>query len=283
MTVSIVVPAYNEKECIGGFLGKLKPVAKKIKAEIIVVDDGSSDGTAGIVKKKGVKLIQHPYNKGYGAALKTGIKAASGDTIAITDGDGTYPSSDIAKLVGEIGKYDMVIGDRSGSRHIPLLRRPAKWMLRHLAQYVVKKKIPDLNSGLRAFKKQVALGYFHLLPDKFSFTTTITLASLNDGLSVKFVPISYHKRGGKSKIRPFHFPEFMLLILRVMTYFRPLRIFAPAAVLLFLASAAVFFYSKLVLGTLMDVSVIMLFIASVLTFMLGLLADLIVVQGRQRG
>ena len=239
--VSVVIPAYNESASVKEVVEKVKAALESTgyQFEIIVVDDGSTDGTAAALVGYGLNIITHPENKGYGASLKTGIRSAKGDIIVITDADGTYPASMIPALVREIkdGGYDMAVGASTGKDvNIPLVRRPAKFVLKKLADYLAETKIPDLNSGLRAFKKELAFRYFHLLPSGFSFTTTITLALLSDGYNVKYLPIDYLMRtGGKSKIRPLKdFSNFFLLIIRVICYFNPLKVFLPAS-LIFLA------------------------------------------------
>ncbi|MBI5189491.1 MAG: glycosyltransferase family 2 protein [Nitrospirae bacterium] len=233
--ISVIIPAYNEADSIAGVVDALRAVMEPtgLSYEVIVVDDGSTDGTAASLVGKEVTIMTHPENKGYGASLKTGIRGAGGDTIVITDADGTYPVSEIPGLVRAMDEegYDMVVGARTGKDvNIPLVRRPAKWILKKLADYLSETKIPDLNSGLRAFRKDLAFKYFHLLPSGFSFTTTITLALLSDGYNVKFTPIDYLSRaGGKSKIRPRDFTNFMLLIVRVICYFNPLKVFLPVS------------------------------------------------------
>ncbi len=238
--VSIIIPAYNEAGSIRDVVNKIRETLSRSghEYEIIVVDDGSSDGTAAKLVGQGAVILTHPENKGYGASLKTGIRSAKGDVVVIMDADGTYPPETIPALLSGMDEgYDMVVGARTGKDvNIPLLRRPAKFILKKLADYLSETKIPDLNSGLRAFKKELALKYFHLLPSGFSFTTTITLALLSDGYNVKYVPINYLVRSrGKSKIRPLKdFSNFFLLIVRVICYFNPLKVFLPAS-LLFLA------------------------------------------------
>ena len=199
--VSIIIPAYNEEGMIGRVLSEVNKVMKNSNwgYETMVIDDGSSDGTGRIAEKKGARLISHLRNRGYGAALKTGIRNAKNDTILITDADGTYPAKEIPQLLKEMKDYDMVVGARTGEEvRMPFFRRPAKFFLNRLASYLSERKIPDINSGLRAFKKDIALKYFHILPPKFSFTTTLTLAFLSDDYLVKYIPIDYRKRRGRS-------------------------------------------------------------------------------------
>jgi len=276
--LSIVVPVYNEEEAIGKVIEDIKKTMRKArwKHEIIVVDDGSTDKTAKIAKKKNLKLIQHPYNKGYGAAIKTGIRKARGEFVLIIDGDGTYPPQEILKLLKHANKYDMVVGARIGKKvNIPISRRPAKFILANLANYLSGVRIPDLNSGLRIFKKEVALQFFKVLPSKFSFTSTITLSFLSSDYLVKYVPIDYHKRKGKSKIKASNFFDFSLLIIRTIAYFNPLKIFLPACFLLIFLAIFVFFYSFFVFGRVMDITTIVLFLTAIQIGFFGLLADLI--------
>src|SRR5262249_22502084 len=155
--------------------------------EIIVVDDGSKDKTRRAAEEAGAVVLRHPRNRGYGASLKTGITVAAYDVICITDADGTYPVERIPELLAELRTADMVVGARTGARvAIPLIRKPAKWVLNRLANYITSTKIPDLNSGLRLFRRDAALQYFHMLPDQFSFTTTITMAMLCDKYAVTY-------------------------------------------------------------------------------------------------
>jgi glycosyltransferase involved in cell wall biosynthesis len=203
---------------------------------VLVVDDGSTDGTAEAAASTGARVIRHGSNRGYGASLKTGIRASSGDVIVITDADGSYPVERIPDLLAALGTSDMAVGARTGSEvHIPNARKPGKWMLRKLAQYVTGAEIPDLNSGLRAFRKDLALQYLNLLPQGFSFTTTITVAAMCDGYAIEYVPVDYHVRTGRSKIRPANFFSFIGLVLRLSVFFRPMRVFMPASVVCFAA------------------------------------------------
>jgi glycosyltransferase involved in cell wall biosynthesis len=232
-SVSIIIPAYNEEAAVRETVIELRKLFEvtDIAAEIIVVDDGSKDTTAREAKAAGARVIQHRSNRGYGASLKTGIIAASNDIIAITDADGTYPAKYLSEMLAELEHADMVVGSRTGAEvHIPISRMPAKWLLRVMANYVANTKIPDLNSGLRVFRRDVAVQYFAILSDQFSFTTTITLALLCDKYAVTYIPIDYRKRQGKSKIVPWDAGSFAILIFRVAMLFRPLRVFIPLAI-----------------------------------------------------
>lgn len=277
--LSIVIPAHNEEKAIGAVLDELIEVLEGQKYEIIVVDDGSTDKTPKIVQKKdSIKLIQHHYNKGYGAAIKTGIKNATNEVILIIDGDGSYPVKAIPEFLKEADKYDMVVGARTGKEvKIQLYRRPAKWFLSKLANYLAETKIPDLNSGMRIFRRKEVERFLNILPNKFSFTTTLTLAYHTTGLLVKYVPINYYKRAGKSKIRPFKDGfNFIMLIFRTITYFNPLKVFLFVGFAFFLAAVFIFLYSALFSGRFMDVTTIVLVVAAIQTIIFGLLADLVV-------
>lgn len=278
--LSVVIPAYNEQQAIAGVLDELKATLDETGQpyEIIVVDDGSTDNTARTVQQKATaRLIQHPYNRGYGASLKTGILKASGDTVLIIDADGTYQAKDIPKLLEQAGDYDMVVGSRTGKEvKVPLYRKPAKWFLTKLANYLSRVNIPDLNSGMRILKKADIERFLTILPSTFSFTTTLTLAYHCNDYLVKYVPIDYYERRGKSKIKPLRDGlNFILLILRVITYFNPLRVFLPVAFSLLVAGVVVLICSLLLLDKVMDATVVALFVAAIQIGVLGLLADAI--------
>ncbi len=281
--VTVVIPMFNEEKGIPKVLDNIKDVMSESgwDYEIIAIDDGSSDKTAEIVQQQeDVKLIQHNENRGYGAALKTGIRHSSGDIIVITDADGTYPNDRIPEMLSYIGDYDMVVGARIGeSVKIPLLRKPAKAILAYLANFLAETKIPDLNSGLRAFKKEVVMKYFPILPPGFSFTTTITLAMLSNGYAVKYIPINYHEREGKSKIRPIRDTyNFILLIIRTITYFNPLKIFLSLSLFLFLIGFISAIWTMIVFHNVTDTQMLLI-LTSIELGMIGLLADLIVKRG----
>lgn len=272
--VSIVIPAFNEGPYVAKEIEGVLEVISKTNwtFEIIVVDDGSSDDTGKNAAIEGVRVIRHKRNRGYGAALKTGIASAAYDWILITDADGTYPPSAIPGLLEEADDNDMIVGARTGNIvKIPLVRRPAKWFLRALASYLAGRKLPDLNSGLRLIRKSLVQKYSHLLPSGFSFTTTITLASTCNDHEVTYIPIDYHHRVGQSKIRPKHAVEFLILILRTIVFFNPLKVFIPMGSLLALAGLAKFCYD-LTLNNLSE-SAIFGLLGAMIIWAIGLLAD----------
>lgn len=273
--VSVVIPALNEESSIQSVVSDLRELflKHKITAEIIVVDDGSIDSTARLANAAQARVLQHRSNRGYGASLKTGIAAASFDVIAIIDADGTYPAQYLPEMLADLETADMVVGARTGNDvHIPLIRRPAKWVLKRLANYVSNSKIPDLNSGLRVFRRDLAMQYFPILPNYFSFTTTITLAALCDNYAVSYIPIDYRKRQGRSKIVPWDAGSFAILILRVAMLFRPLRVFLPLALV-----CLMYALTKTVIDLTHDpnisASAMLAFMSTLLIVLIGMLGD----------
>ena len=225
---SIVIPAFNEEEAIRDQILALQRLELPDGSEIIVVDDGSTDRTGEVAESCGVNVLYHPENRGYGASLKTGVLEAQNEFVVILDADGTYPAESIPRLVEGMQHADMVVGSRQGRDvRVPASRKPAKWILGRLANVVAGQKIPDLNSGLRVFRRELALHYFPLLSEGFSFTSTITLALLADGYRVTYLPIDYRRRVGRSKITPRHFMDFLILVFRTAMLFHPLRVFVP--------------------------------------------------------
>ena len=287
--VTLVVPAYNEEGGVEGVLERLCSLDLGVPLEILVVNDGSTDGTDAILARWAeaqprLSIIEHARNQGYGAALKTGFAAAAHEVVVITDGDGTYPEESIAELLARIDDgAEMAVGSRTGaSVHIPLVRRPAKWFLRKLASFLAGTPIPDLNSGLRAFRRELVLTYRPILPQGFSFTTTITLASLTNHHRVDYVAIDYAHRAGRSKIRPIRDTlGFLSLIIRTVLYFNPLKVFYPVTFAIFLTLCGFVYYDMLVVDppNLGDKTVLV-FVALVQVLTVGLLADLIEKKSR---
>lgn len=278
VALSVVIPALNEESGIGQVLSGLRESLARTgwSHEIIVVDDGSSDGTARVSRDHGVTVVSHGVNRGYGASLKSGILAARAPLVLIIDADGTYPIDAIPRLLESARDHDMVVGARTGPKvEGPLLRRPARWFLRRLAAYLAETEIPDLNSGLRIFRRDKVLQFFPILPSGFSFTTSITLAMLcNDG-RVAYVPIDYAKRTGRSKIRPVRdMINFLLLIVRSILYFNPLKIFIPASLAVLAAFGVSLYYDLFILHDLTEKTLILLF-AGVQLLAIGVLADMI--------
>lgn len=272
--VSIIIPAYNEQEGIGKQISGIQSVVNNIAwdYEIIVVNDGSTDNTLDEIKKHDVKLINHPINRGYGAALKSGIASAESEVIMIIDADGTYPVSYIPELLNKILSYDMVVGARITNQvEIPWERKYAKWVLRKLAGYLANNEIPDLNSGMRVMKKSIVTKYFNILPSGFSFTTTITLAMLCNDYLVYYHTIDYKKRLGKSKIKPIDAYHFLILILRTIIFFNPLKVFLPLGALFFLLGFSKFIYD-LFIGTISETALLG-FLGAFIFWAIGLLSD----------
>ncbi len=282
--ISIVIPAYNEENGIAPVLtelkGELEALELPFPIEVIIVNDGSRDGTSKAIEPfvgDLYKLVEHPVNRGYGAALKTGIDRAIHPWILITDADGTYPNEFIPDVVALREHNDMVVGARTGEHtHIPLIRRPPKWVLRKMASILSQQNIPDLNSGFRLMRKDVVKKFYNVLPNGFSFTTTITLAMFSTGHRVAYTPINYNKREGKSKIRPIHDTiNFVKLIVRTVLYFDPLRVFVPLSFFFFMSSIGVGVASKMYLGEVMDVTTVLLFVTAFQLFAIGMLADML--------
>jgi len=284
--ISVIVPVFNEEQSIGKVVQGIHSALKKSRQsfEIVVVDDCSTDSTHESISQlpKSLKVweIRHGTNRGYGASLKTGIRNAKSETIVIIDADETYPAGKIPELVKALEGYDMVVGSREGmSKSVPFSRRPAKWMLTKLCSYLSETRIPDINSGLRVFRKSDAERFFPILSNRFSFTTTITLAYLTNNLSVKYVPIEYFKREGKSTVSPRDFFGFLSLIIKTISYFNPMKVFLPVSVVLFLGAVA-FFLATIFTRFTFDTTIAILILAAVQGLLFGLLAEIMTSYGK---
>ena len=288
---TVVVPCYNES---GGIRQTIEHLHASLGAaangdghppldyRLLVVDDGSTDGSGGILDDlaAGDPLLDvhhHDFNQGYGAALKTGIRRAETDLIVITDADGTYPNEQIPHLVRLAGRAEMVVGARilPGGVTYPLIRKVPKVFLRAWASWLVGQPIPDLNSGMRVFRRRTAERFIKMLPDTFSFTTTITMCLMRNRHVVRFEPIGYTARIGKSKIKPVRDTlRFLQLILRTGMYFAPMRVLSPVILALGAAAVASFAYDVVTRDNIADKTVL-LSLFTLNTAMFGLLADMI--------
>lgn len=272
--LSVIVPAYNEAAGIGQTIAALRAALAGIDAEIVIVDDGSRDGTGEAAAATGVRVIQQEENRGYGAALKTGIAETNSKYVAIIDADGTYPADKLPEMLEICRKADMVVGDRGAAmKNVQWIRRPPKWILNTLANVLARRKIPDLNSGLRVFKRASLERFVQLLPDGFSFTTTITLSMLCSNLRVVYTPIDYAKRVGQSSMKPTAFFTFILLVLRIIVFFQPLRVFMPLGGILFVLGSVKFAYDLTKMN--LSESAIFALLAALVIWSLGLIADMI--------
>ncbi len=282
--LSIILPVYNEQKAIEETISQLSQVKNNIdfNVEIILINDGSNDRTEVILRKlsqEDFRIIHHQRNLGYGAALKTGVRAAKYAHIAITDADNTYPNDRIPEFFHKVLEkdIDMMVGARTGkSVKISLIRKFAKWILNKIANYLANVKIPDINSGFRIMKKEVVESFFKILPNGFSFTTTITLAMEINGFSVKYEPINYFGRKGKSKFKPIEDTlNFLQLIIRTILYFNPLKIFIPLSLFLAALAFLVLLGSWIFFSQPMDVTFAVILMTAVFTITIGMLADLI--------
>jgi len=283
--VSVVIPCYNEENAIQQVIEDVRSAMNgtTYAYEILIVDDCSTDSTPDRAEEKGVRLIRRKRNGGSGASRKTGIIAARGEYIAMLDADGTYTADDIPKLLEHFPDWDQINGARTSEEGtMKLFRVPAKWLIRQLAIYLSGVHIPDLNTGLKAFKRTVMMKYMWVMPDGFSCVTTMTLAFLCNGYAVKWIPTKYHKRIGESKFHPIKdTSRYLSTVVRMVMYFNPLRVFMPISLVLFLVGIARALYDVIVHQWLQEGD-ILLILGGILIGVIGLLADLIVAQGRAR-
>jgi glycosyltransferase involved in cell wall biosynthesis len=269
--VSIVIPAFNEGPAVADVVSALKTVASW--HEIIVVDDGSRDDTAVRAKAAGACVIRHPYNKGNGAAVKSGIRSATGEFVLIMDGDGQHRPEDARRMVSRLGEYDLVIGSRSTSTQATQARRFGNSALNGLASYLTGRSIPDLTSGFRAARREQLREFLHLLPNGFSTPTTTTLAFIKAGYNVGFEPVEARPRVGTSKIRLAHDgSRFLLIILKIVTLFSPLRVFLPISLLCFALGVGYALYTIYWEMHVTNSSVLLIMLA-VIVFLVGLVSE----------
>ena len=279
--VSIVIPVFNEAENLEGVIKKIR-VLDLPGCEIIVVDDGSTDGSADVALKAGANVIRHPYNIGNGAAVKSGIRVARGKIILLMDGDGQHQPQDILKLLAETRDYHMVVGARAKGSKLRFHRYAANLIYNLLASYVTQFNVKDLTSGFRALPRVDAMRFIDLLPNTFSYPTTLTLAFLRSGLTVKYVPIQTLYRSGQSKISLVSDGfRFLLIITKIATLFAPFRIFLPVSVVCFLGGLTNYIYTYVTQHRFTNMSVFM-FTTAVIIFMLGLISEQIALLRMER-
>ncbi|MCJ7795381.1 MAG: glycosyltransferase family 2 protein [Thermoleophilia bacterium] len=273
MEISVIIPAYNEEEAIGAVVREVVERASEVK-EVIVVDDGSSDGTAAAAEQAGATVIRSPYNRGNGAAVKAGIRRATGEVVVMMDGDGQHKAEDIARLLAPIREgHDMVVGARNFGSQAGLHRGLANWLYNSLASYVAGHKIPDLTSGFRAIRRDVARKFLYLLPNTFSYPSTITLALFRSGYSVAYIPIEAARRVGQSKIRYLRDgSRFLLIITKIATLFAPIKVFLPFAAGFFLAGLGGYAYTFITSHRVTNLSAVAMGFG-VQLFLLGLIAE----------
>ena len=289
--LTVLLPAYNEQDAIQQVLEEIVEAlfGEQIRYEVLVVDDASTDRTAELAEQFArlcwqcpVRVVRCPENRGAGAARKVGIRQARGEIVVMLDADGSYPAAAIRDLLAYFPAYDQVNGARTSEQGtLPWLRRPAKWFIRKLAGYLTGHKIPDLNTGLKAFKRRTMLPWLWVVPDGFSCVTTMTLAFLTNGYAVKYVPVAYRPRIGRSKFHPVKDTlAYLATVLRMVLYFRPLKVFLPLSGLMIAGGVLKSVFSFLLTGSMQE-SDIVIMVAGFMTCILGLLAEVIVAHHRR--
>jgi glycosyltransferase involved in cell wall biosynthesis len=271
-TLTVIIPALNEAARIAAVIADLNHECAQFVTGIIVIDDGSTDDTARIAAEHRAQVIRHPANLGYGASLKTGLRNATSTHVATFDGDGQHAAADLRRLWESRRDAVMVVGARQQLIHSPLWRMPGKWLLGVVASYLVRRKIPDLNSGLRVLTRDVAARYAHLCPRGFSMSTTLTMALLSRGWPVVFVPIDVRPRHGRSTVTVVTGLETAVLLLRIICLFNPLRLFVPASIVLGLTGVA-WGIPYAMAGRGISVGAMLAIVTSALLFCMGLICD----------
>ena len=272
MRVSVVIPCYNEAQTIGDIVRKIRSLSSDF--EILVIDDGSSDNTAEKASHAGATVYRHPYNIGNGAAIKTGIRKATGDILVFMDADGQHDPEDVQRLLTNMPEYDMVVGARSMQGQATLLRGLGNKVYNWLASYVARFNVQDLTSGFRSIKADIAKGFIYLLPNTYSYPTTITLGVLRSGMSVKYIPIQVRKRErGASNINLVRDGvRFFMIITRICTLFSPMRVFLPVSGGMALLGTVNYAYTYLSQGRFTNMSALM-FVGAIVIFMMSLISD----------
>jgi glycosyltransferase involved in cell wall biosynthesis len=270
--ISVVIPAFNESETIGDLVLKVKQ--RYPDFEIVVIDDGSEDNTAEVATDAGARVFSHPYNIGNGAAIKSGIRAATGDILVFMDADGQHDPEDIAKMLEHMPEFDMVVGARVKGSQASVGRGIGNNIYNWLGSYVSKFAIQDLTSGFRAVKADVARSFVYLLPNTYSYPTTITLGVLRTGRSVKYIPITARpRRKGSSNIKLFHDGiRFFMMIIRICTLYSPMRVFLPVSFIMFLLGTLRYLYSYIIEGRFTNMSAL-LYVSSIIIFMMSLISE----------
>ena len=271
-SVSIVIPACNESQTIGKLLARIRELHPE--AEMVVIDDGSNDNTAEIAQNSGATVYRHPYNMGNGAAIKSGIRIATGDILVFMDGDGQHQPEDIGRLLDCIPDYDMVVGARALRSQSSLMRALGNFVYNRFASYAANFRIKDLTSGFRAIKAGIARNFLYLLPNTYSYPTTLTLGVLRSGLSVKYLPITTSKRAkGSSKVKLLQDGvRFFMIITRIATLYSPMRVFLPVSVAMFVLGTIRYIYTLATESRFTNMSAL-LYVSSVIIFMMSLISE----------
>ena len=279
--LSIVVPAYNEGETIASVLADLKKeLGGKLTHEIIVVNDGSTDNSREILETiSHIKFINNKVNRGYGSSLKTGIENSKYDWILTFDADGSHPPHQILDLIKYCDEYELIVGARVGKQaYDTVLRKMGRRIVTKFAQYISRAEIPDINSGFRLFKKDLAKKFWHLFPERFSFSTTLTVASHVARYAVKYVPIeTYKRRAGKSGIKPIRdMAGFLNIVTRLAIYFKPLKVFVPISMFFFISAILALLIGWFAFGGILDTTFAILIMAATQSLVFGFIAEMIV-------
>jgi glycosyltransferase involved in cell wall biosynthesis len=272
-SLSVVIPAYNEGDAVHRVIYKIREL--RPRAEIVVVDDGSKDNTAEVARIAGARVVVHPYNKGNGAAVKTGLRHATGEVVLLLDADGQHPPEDIERVLEPIGEYDLVVGARTRDSESAWIRDFGNFIFNRLATYLSGREIPDLTSGFRAMKRDMIMEFIHLLPNLYSYPTTSTLAFIKAGYNVRFVPIRARKGTGRSNTKIVRDGiRAVVIILRMITLFAPMKIFLPFSIFLFISGMVYGLVNILIWGiNRIPNGSVLLILSSLFIFLFGLISE----------